>query len=287
MRYFLCSFFKFAAFSLVLLSSSGCSLKETKATKIPVAVNTTSVTSPPSIEPSTSQICFLMIDIESGQIFNSLNEEFCSLQVPAANTFNLPLYLMVLEEQLNLPKGTNLNLLLKNDAKDKSLMTQQLISKLSFEKLRHYLRNFEYGNQDLSGGYEKVGTPSESELKISGFEQSAFLRNLARNKFSVKPANGQLAISKLSSLKDKKNHALKGKTSYFTITKAAEENSTQELSWYIGYLKKGSKHYTLATIILKDSPQEASENKKAPLQNEAFLFTINKLQEINSWFPAN
>lgn len=79
---------------------------------------------------------------------------------------------------------------------------------------------------------------------------------------------------------------LKGKTSYFTLTKASEENTTQELSWYIGYLKKGSKQYTLTTIILKDLPQETSENKKAPSKNEAFFFTLNKLQEINSWFPV-
>lgn len=283
MRHFSGLLLKITTLILLATGFSGCTHKETNPNK-PTTPPAEQKSSTPEI--SQEKICFLMIDIETGQIFNSLNEEFCSEQLPAGYTFNLPLYLMVLEEQISLPKATNINLLLKNDQKDKSKLILQLVEKLSFEKLRQYLRSFEYGNLDLSAGYEKVGVSQESRLKISGFEQSSFLRNLARNKLSIKPANSQITLSKLTSTKDKKGSVLYGKTSWLKFKTNLEEQSTQELSWYVGYLKKGTKQYSLVTAILKDTEPDDLENKKAPLKNEAFIFTVEKLQEINSWSPG-
>jgi beta-lactamase class D len=127
--------------------------------------------------------------------------------------------------------------------------SENVAKELGLEKIRGYLKTFEYGNQEMSYSQDVTQKPAsmwlwDSSLKISPLEQVRFIQKLVLAKLPV----STLAIKTTKSLHfvEKLPGGLKlfGKSGLDAIS--AEEG---EIGWYVGWIEKGQKSFSFAYNI--------------------------------------
>ncbi len=140
-------------------------------------------------------------------------------------------------------------------------VSQQITPQIGEQKIVSYLKSFDYGNKDFSGGLKTAWlTPApistdvkENSLKLSGYEQVEFL---------AKFWSGELKVSKHATDMTKKilvyetnppHRTLAGKTGSGFIDSA----QTIRLGWYVAHLSVGAKEYIVVTNFtdVKEMPQ--------------------------------
>lgn len=205
--------------------------------------------------------CFILYSLNESKLIEKYNPKRCAERISADSTFKIPLSLMAFDQGIINQKtqfkwdGKNRDLPFWNqDQTPKSWLSnstvwvsQLLTPKLGLEKIKQYLKEFNYGNQDFSGdpGLNNGLTKAwlSSSLKISADEQLNFLKALANN---------QLLVSKDAMLNTKENMYLEtSPNSWKLYGKTGSGHSQQKLNnktehqdgWFVGFITKANQRY--------------------------------------------
>jgi beta-lactamase class D len=221
----------------------------------------------PVVDPYKGKaVCFMLVDVETGQVQKSLNEENCNEQLAACSTFKIPLAVMgfdsgVLKDENTLFKWNGVKYSIEAWNQDQTATdwmknstvwySQVITPKIGYAKIQSYLRKFDYGNQDFTGGLKTAWlTPATFvkeqkgfTLKISGIEQIDFLKKLVRNKLPAKVKAQELTKQLIFLETTPKGYLFSGKTgSGYT-----DGTLTRRIGWFVGSIKTPDREYVFAT----------------------------------------
>lgn len=109
-----------------------------------------------------------------------------------------------------------------------------LASQLGSERIQKYLAEFDYGNQDMSGGITKAWL--DSSLKISPKEQVVFIQNMLQGKLPI--SNYACEITKALLFKEElpegwKLYEKSGLKSIIT-----QDGADVQVGWIVGWIEK-------------------------------------------------
>lgn len=114
---------------------------------------------------------------------------------------------------------------------------QGLARDIGEDRMRMYLAQFDYGNQDMGGGLDRFWLGGD--LRISPLEQAAFLDKLYHGRLGVSARSTQI-VRDLMVLDETDAYRLSGKTGTADVT------PTRELGWLVGFVEVGSAAYAYA-----------------------------------------
>ncbi|AVP87653.1 hypothetical protein phytr_7130 [Candidatus Phycorickettsia trachydisci] len=224
----------------------------------------------------------------------------CSNQYPPESTFKIALSLMGFNSSIFVDQDTPLweykneyasfNNICKQDQTPKTWMrdsclwySQILTSKLGTRKFQQYVRDFNYGNMNLSGdkGLNNGLSRSwiSSSLKISPHQQLDFLQNIIEQKLPVNKKSyiqtkGIMFVTELAA-----GWKLYGKTGSGVQVDHNCNKSELQQGWFVGYIQKGSRSIVFASHIADDKKENVPASFRA--RNEAFIklyYIINELE---------
>ena len=215
-------------------------------------VNTTSFAAAPEFSKyfAGKSGCFVLFSLQEHKIIAQYNYLGCEERLSPDSTFKIPLSLMAFDEQIITPDSV-----FKWDGKIRSQtawnrdqtpqtwlqnstvwVSQELTPKLGMTKIKDYLKQINYGNQDFSGtpGKEDGLTTAwlNSSLKISGDEQLIFLTALVNNK---------LPFSEEAIRETKKNMFMETSANGWKLY--GKTGSDKDVGWFIGYIEKAGQTY--------------------------------------------
>ncbi len=240
--------------------------------------------------------CFIVFNLDENKLTTKYNPSRCEEKIPPDSTFKIALSLMAFDQKI-----INQNTVFKWDGQDRSLsfwnqdqtpktwlknsavwVSQQLTPQLGLDKIKYYLEQFDYGNQDFSGGPGKNNGLTHawlsSSLKISGNEQLVFLKKLIMNK---------LPVSKSAMTDTKENMYLEtspndwklyGKTGTGSPThQSINHTRALEDGWFIGYVEKGKQTYLFVLNFSDSKPPNSTEagGTRAKKITKALLTKMN------------
>jgi beta-lactamase class D len=119
---------------------------------------------------------------------------------------------------------------------------QELARRIGPERMRSYLGQFGYGNQDISGGIDEFWLTGG--LRISPLEQVEFLRRFYFAELGVSERSTRIA-KELLVLEETPAYRLSGKSGWAGLG----EPGVPEIGWLVGYLERGDDVYFFATNI--------------------------------------
>ncbi len=153
-----------------------------------------------------------------------------------------------------------------------------LASQLGLKQMQDYLRAFDYGNQNLSGGHTRAHLGST--LTISPREQVRFLHKFFRKELPV----SELALSATRAILFKEElHGgwrLFGKAGLGSIEN--EDGHQGEMGWFVGWVERGEQCLIFATLIrdAQHLPSSGIERTKAHLREVGIGITHSEV--VNS-----
>lgn len=232
--------------------------------------------------------CILLVNLKTGAPEQAWNAERCRERLPACSTFKVPLALMafdsgVLRDEKQVLKWDGEKRLLDAWNRDHDAaswmqesvvwFSQRLTPQIGAARLSEYLKDFHYGNEDISGGLTDAWLHApdsrKAALSISAYEQAEFMRAFWNNNLKIKPEAVALT-KKITYLETSPaGYVLSGKTgSNFYGT-----DKKRRLGWFIGHLQKGGEAYIVVTNFSDaENPTEAMfGGKRAKEITKAFL----------------
>ena len=121
---------------------------------------------------------------------------------------------------------------------------REMSRRVGIDKYRKYLREFKYGNQNLSG------TPDyfwlDNTLVISPVEQINFLSGLYEEKYQFSKRTYNI-VKNVMIEKKIDSYTLRAKTGTGLV-------KTQDIAWYVGYIETKDNVYFFATRLQQDEP---------------------------------
>lgn len=235
--------------------------------------------------------CFILYNLKTQKIEKLFGDARCRQREAPCSTFKVPLAAMAfdsgaLKDETTLLKwdGTERGIAAWNrDHTALSWMresvvwySQQLTPKIGAKKINRYLKKFNYGNKDFSGGLQGAWlTPSgfmeekvTNSLKINAYEQLDFLKKLWTNKLPVSQHATDLT-KKLTFIETSPNgYILNGKTGSGFV-----ENSQRRIGWFISHLQKGNEEY-LSVMTFTDKAEGLEKEMFAGQQAKAISIDI-------------
>jgi beta-lactamase class D len=118
---------------------------------------------------------------------------------------------------------------------------QELARRIGPERMREYLRRFDYGNADIGGGIDQFWLTGD--LRISADEQVAFLRRFLGDALGVSPRTAEIARDLLV-LEETPDYRLSGKTGW-----AGVDIDGPEIGWLVGWLERDGQVHVYALNI--------------------------------------
>lgn len=162
--------------------------------------------------------------------------------------------------------------------------SQVLTPQLGMKKFQDYLKEFNYGNQDLSGdkGQNNGLTNAwlSSSLEISPEEQVVFLEKLLSNKLPVS-FHAQSMTKNIIFVEDLEHGwKLYGKTGSGYLL---NDDRTQKLEikhgWFISWIEKGDKKIIFVNHIVDDKKEEKHAGPRAKEEvKEKLLHLIEQIE---------
>ncbi|MDW5415209.1 penicillin-binding transpeptidase domain-containing protein [Iodobacter sp. CM08] len=241
--------------------------------------------------------CFMLYDNSSKKMLSEYNpNNRCSQRIPVNSTFKLPLALMAFDAGLINKdtvfkwNGQRYDLLDWNQDQNPASwekysvvwVSQHITPQLGLDKIKQYLADFNYGNQDFSGDPGKNNGLSNawlsSSLKVSAKEQLALLQQFA---------NGTLPLSQQAMAETKKiiyvgklNHGadLYGKTGSGWKNRSDKGGNSKKMrdGWYIGLVENAGKQYIFVSNITDENIPSADDKKMGgPIAKEISLKLLN------------
>lgn len=122
--------------------------------------------------------------------------------------------------------------------------SQQVTTALGMARFRDYVERFGYGNRDVSGDADHDGLTLSwigSSLKISPFEQLAFLRRIVNRQLGV-GAHAYDMTARLLAYKRVGAWEVSGKT-----------GASSGYGWYVGWATQGNRTFVFAHLLRKDA----------------------------------
>lgn len=132
---------------------------------------------------------------------------------------------------------------------------QDIAEKIDTKTMSQYLKCFQYGNQDISGGINRFWL--NSSLKISALDQVAFLEHFYNNQFGLN-TNTTARVKQMMLVEDTTGYRLYVKTGLGPI------GSPAPLAWYVGFIevKPSLKPYFFALNIQGESESDVVTRRK-------------------------
>lgn len=243
-------------------------------------------------------VCVLVFNLKTSTFVEIVNRKRCEERLPAASTFKIPLAVMSFDSKILKDENSSLKWdgkkrfldVWNSDQTAKSWMansvvwfSQKLTPKIGLKRIHEYLVSFEYGNADMSGGLDYAwltptpqnGPNLKNSLKISGFEQAHFLKNLWREKLSTSPDSQVKTIKLLSEETSENGHKIFGKTGSGVVG----ENLDLRVGWYVGYLETNKDKYVIVSNFT--DKQNAADQTFGGQEAKAILKEV--LAKKNLW----
>jgi beta-lactamase class D len=194
--------------------------------------------------------CFILYDATQHKLVSEYNPARCKEKITPASTFKVPLSIMAFDQKIITQKT-----IFKWDGQNKGMSTwnqnqtpytwlknsvvwvsQMLTPQLGIRKIKTYLAQFHYGNQDFSGDpYKHNGLTHawlDSSLKISANEQLDLLKGLVAN---------SLPVSQDALNNTKQNMFLENFTHSYKLF--GKSGSWDDSGWFIGYIQNAKQTY--------------------------------------------
>ena len=124
---------------------------------------------------------------------------------------------------------------------------QRFARGIGLEKYQSYLKKLHYGNEKVGRDIERFWL--DGELRISAYEQIAFLKKLYLNQLPFSLEHLTL-LKKIMIDEEKSTYAIYAKTGW-AVPKDLEHHG-----WYVGYVESSSGVYFFATNVLTPSNQQ-------------------------------
>lgn len=247
--------------------------------------------------------CFILYNVNKHKIISEYNpSNRCSQPIAPDSTFKIALSLMAFNEGI-----INQDTVFKWDGKKGVLPThdqdqtprtwlkysvvwvsQQITPQLGLARIKRYLADFNYGNQDFSGDAGKNNGLQyawlSSSLKISALDQLHFLNAMLSDK---------LPITKEAIANTKKNlyqGTLENGADYYGKTGSGRHGRNErEINpsqlrdgWFVGFVKEGSQQYIFISNLTDKKPQGTS-NGTSKLYGSEILKPIT-MKLLNNYF---
>jgi beta-lactamase class D len=214
--------------------------------------------------------CFILYSINKHKIISEYNpNNRCNQRIAPDSTFKIALSLMAFDQDI-----INQQTVFKWDGRKRDLpewnqnqtpnswlkysvlwVSQQVTPQLGYARIKHYLSDFNYGNQDFSGDpgknngltYAWLG----SSLKISAVEQLNFLNAMYYQRLSV--TTTAIANTKKNMYQGKLNNGADyyGKTGSGRHGHNEREANPSKLrdGWFIGFIDSDTQHYIFVSNL--------------------------------------
>lgn len=131
--------------------------------------------------------------------------------------------------------------------------SQQTTTALGEARFGRYVRDFQYGDQDVSGGLTRAWL--SSSLHISPMEQLDFLKRMLRGRLPVSRRAVEITARLTALPEPVDGWTVHGKTgSGAPQTADGAHDSTREFGWFVGWATKGGRKVVFARLIQADGP---------------------------------
>ncbi len=222
-------------------------------------------------------VCFLLFDLKTESYTQVINDARCKERFPAASTFKIPLAVMAFDtgvlknetspefkwkgEETPIP-AWNKNHNPTSWMRDSVVwISQEITPKIGMERIKKYLSEFEYGNQDMSAGLKYswltpapfIREPMQNSLKISGHEQVKFLKKMWRGELKASSVSQNTTKYILSPDVSSRGNTLMGKTG----SGFYDENHDMRIGWYVGILQSEKSDYVVVINFSDKQKQPA------------------------------
>jgi beta-lactamase class D len=227
--------------------------------------------------------CLLVFDESSGRTIRE-PAEACATRVTPASTFKIPHALAALDAEVvadvretiaydGAPRSFEI---WKRDHDLASAMRysvvwffQKLAERLGMEREKSYLKAFDYGNQDASGGLTSFWL--SSSLRISPDEQISFLRRFFGGTLPVREEarRGVLEIllqpsgSVVNALGEHPFAAPWPEATAVRAKTGSGEHEGRAVRWLVGRVERGERGWIFVSLVLGDDAPLAAVNLAA------------------------
>lgn len=188
-----------------------------------------------------------------------------------ASTFKIPNTLIALQEGVvsadsniswdgveRTVRAWNQDQNLKSAFKSSCVWCYQLFARnIGIEKYNEYLKKLHYGNEKTGHNVERFWL--DGELRISAYEQIAFLKKLYKNELPFLQEHIDLLKSIMID-EQGKDYTIRAKTGW-AVPKDAEHHG-----WYVGYVESSKGVYFFATNLIIESADELPLRKLMTVQ---------------------
>lgn len=225
--------------------------------------------------------CFLLYNLNEHKIVSEYNpNNYCNQRLSPNSTFKIPLSLMAFDQgiinQKTIFKWDGKKGVLAEHDRDQTpnswlkysvlWVSQQITPQLGYVRIKHYLADFNYGNQNFNGDPGKNNGITHawlsSGLKISAMEQLNFLKSMLSNKL---PVSNEAVLNTKENLYIGK---LENGADYFGKTGSGRHGRNERLSnpsklrdgWFVGFIQQGNQQYIFVSN-LTDKKVQASIDK--------------------------
>jgi beta-lactamase class D len=230
--------------------------------------------------------CVLLFDVKAQKIKFEEGGEYCRQRLSPCSTFKVPLALMAFDSGV-LPNERHL---IRWDGRPRAISSwnqdqtaeswmknsvvwysQKLTPLLGLKKIRKYLADFKYGNQDFSGGLSEAwlgGLGKTSSLKISPYEQLEFLKSFWGLKLPV-TKKALILTKRITFLENSpKGYTLHGKTG----SSRPGKEKDGDLGWFVGHIEREFEEYLVVTaVVLSPSNPKSYAGFEAKELTKGFL----------------
>ncbi|MGE3920932.1 MAG: penicillin-binding transpeptidase domain-containing protein [Gammaproteobacteria bacterium] len=210
--------------------------------------------------------CFILYDMNKNKIASLYNANRCSKRLPPQSTFKVALSLMAFDKHIinqhtvfkwrHAHQNANMPQWNHNQTPHSWLtnsvlwVSRSITPSLGRENIEHYLALFHYGNQDFSGDPGKNNALTnawlESSLKISAYEQLAFMKNLVNDDLPISKSAQKHTKTNLYRETTANGWKLYGKTgSGSSIESKDGKNPKQAIGWFVGFIQKDKQKYVV------------------------------------------
>lgn len=203
------------------------------------------------------ELCFLVVDSQSDKEILKQGGALCEKMVPPCSTFKVPLALAAFEtghlkDDKTLLKWDGVKHPIESWNQDqfasewmqRSVVwySQRLTPLIGEKKLTSLLKEWKYGNADLSGSLTEawLTVPGKSSYRVSPRQQVTFMRALWRGELKASAE----AIQKTKSLLPEFSV---GKARVWGKTGSGKE---QLLGWFVGHSEFQNKVYDFALLLI-------------------------------------
>lgn len=214
--------------------------------------------------------CFILYSVNRHEVIDEYNpNNRCNQRIAPDSTFKIALSLMAFNQgiinQSTVFKWDGEKGVLPEHEQDQTpnswlkysvvWVSQQITPQLGYSRIKRYLADFNYGNQDFSGDHGKQNGLAyawlSSSLKISAKEQLNFLNAMLSNELPI--TNAAIIDTKKNMYQGKLDNGADyyGKTGSGRHGSNERETNPSKLrdGWFVGFIEKGAEQYIFVSNL--------------------------------------